>query len=149
MYNIYGPALLARPYLTIPQPERVAMMSHRILPAALLLCTLAACGQSPTGSDVHVQPGGPSYGGGSNTSTQSGGYTIGSVNEEDTGGYGMGSGNSMEEAGGYGMGSGNLVAGGFGIGSGSQTADTGEDGAPPVTEQIVERSGGYGMGSGN
>lgn len=56
------------------------MMSHRILPAALLLCTLAACGQSPTGSDTHTQPGGPSY----DSETQ------------DTGGFGMGGGRASD-----------------------------------------------------
>lgn len=98
------------------------MMSHRIPSAALLLCTLAACGQSPTGSDAHARPGGPSYDGGytmgSGNATQSGGYTIGSGNVEDTGGFGIGSGNNEDssssesggtttERGGYTMGSGN------------------------------------------
>jgi hypothetical protein len=41
------------------------MMSYRILPAALLLCTLAAaCGKSPTGTDTPAQPVGASYDGG-------------------------------------------------------------------------------------
>jgi hypothetical protein len=127
-------------------------MSHRILPAALLLCTLAACGQSPTGSDSHAKPAGPAYDGftmgSGNTASQSGGgFTIGSGNEsEETGGYTIGSDGSLEDAGGYGMGSGN-VAGtdGFGIGSGGQTTDTDDE---PPAEATAER-GGYGMGSGN
>jgi hypothetical protein len=41
------------------------MMSHRLLPAALLLCTLAAaCGELPTGHDTRAQSGGASYDGG-------------------------------------------------------------------------------------
>src|SRR5688572_30316530 len=80
MYNINSRALFAPAHTTIPQPRRVAMMSHRILPAALLLCTLAACGQSPTGSDSPARPAGPAY--------------------EEAGGYGMGSGNSVAQSGG-------------------------------------------------
>ncbi|MBW3571902.1 MAG: hypothetical protein KY467_12430 [Gemmatimonadetes bacterium] len=80
------------------------MMSHRLLPAALLLCTLiAACAELPTRGDTRAHPAGASY---------DGGYTIGSGNraeDEDApltttstttsgdstarGGYGMGSGN--------------------------------------------------------
>ncbi len=61
------------------------MKSHRTLPAALLLCILAAaCGTHPTGSDRASHPGGPSY---------DGGYTIGSGNSAESGGYTIGSGN--------------------------------------------------------
>jgi hypothetical protein len=136
MYNIYGRAFLARPHLTIPQPERVAMMSHRIPSAALLLCTLAACGQSPTGSsDVHAQPGGPSYdggftmGSGNNAVQAGGGFTIGSGNVEETGGFGIGSG---------------YTAGGLGIGTVSSGGE-GED--PPLA--ATQEEGGFGIGSGN
>ncbi|HEY0017393.1 MAG TPA: hypothetical protein VGC13_13870 [Longimicrobium sp.] len=87
-------------------------MSHRIPSAALLLCTLAACGQSPTGSDAHARPAGPSYDGGytmgSGNATQSGGFTIGSGNTEDASSSGTTeSGETTTERGGYTMGSGN------------------------------------------
>lgn len=60
------------------------MMSHRILPAALLLCALtAACGELPTGSDAQAHPAGASYDGG--------GFTIGSGNAGAAGGSGTGS----------------------------------------------------------
>lgn len=80
------------------------MMSYRILPAALLLCTLAAaCGESPTGSDAQAQPAGASY---------DGGFTIGSGNATAAGGTGTGT-QSQEptttdnvERSGYTMGSG-------------------------------------------
>lgn len=46
------------------------MMSHRILPATLLLCILAAaCGENPAGVTA-AQPAGPAYDGG--------GFTMGS-----------------------------------------------------------------------
>ena len=66
------------------------MMSHRILPAALLLCTLAAaCGELPTRSETRAQPAGASYDGG--------GFTIGSGNSGTAGSYAPGSGGSGEE----------------------------------------------------
>lgn len=40
------------------------MKSHHILAPALLLCTLASCGQTPTGSDAQARPGGASFDGG-------------------------------------------------------------------------------------
>jgi hypothetical protein len=80
------------------------MKSHRILPAALLLCTLAACSQAPTGSDPEAQPGGASFDGG--------GFTIGSGrNTEEPGDSTTTPTDSAEgtteRSGGYGMGSGN------------------------------------------
>jgi hypothetical protein len=99
------------------------MKSHRLLAAALLLCSFAACGQTPTGSDPQAQPAGASFDGGytmgsGNSYTASGGYTIGSggrQEEEDGGGFTIGSGGMMTESdstneterGGYTMGSGN------------------------------------------
>jgi hypothetical protein len=91
------------------------MKSHRILAAALLLCSFAACGQTPTGSDRQAQPAGASFDGG--------GYGMGSGNNtqepdsttiEDTGGFGIGSGYTQDESeedteertGGFGIGSG-------------------------------------------
>src|SRR5688500_4469500 len=113
------------------------MMSHRILPAALLLCILtAACGESPTGSDTHAQPAGPAYDGGytmgsGNSATQSSGYTIGSGGSEvEDGGFIIGSGNDAVQDG-----------GGFGIGSGNESTST------STSEDTTER-GGYTMGSG-
>ena len=109
------------------------MMSYRILPAALLLCTLvAACGETPTGTDTQAQPAGASY---------DGGFTIGSGNSAvlDDGGFGMGGGNTADDDGGYTMGSG-----------GATTAD---GPAPTATDtnttsgDNAER-GGYTMGSG-
>jgi hypothetical protein len=88
------------------------MMSHRILPAALLLCTLAAaCGDLPTQSGTQAQPAGPAYDGG--------GFTIDSGNSGVTG-YTTGPGSGVPvgddatttqsgettERGGYTMGSG-------------------------------------------
>jgi hypothetical protein len=66
------------------------MMSYRILPAALLLCTLAACGESPTSIHTQAQPAGASY---------------------DGGGFGMGGGYVADEDDGYTIGSGNSGAG--------------------------------------
>lgn len=70
------------------------MMSHRILPAALVLCTLfAACGELPTRSDPDAQPAGPAY---------DGGYTIGSGGSAvASGGYTIGSGGSAKAEGDY------------------------------------------------
>jgi hypothetical protein len=65
------------------------MMSHRILPAALLLCTVAACSDLPTQNDAQAQPAGPAYDGG--------GFTIGSGNSGAAGGYSTGTGSSGEE----------------------------------------------------
>jgi hypothetical protein len=65
------------------------MMSHRILPATLLLCTLAACGDLPTQQGTQAQPAGASYDGG--------GFTIGSGNSGATGAYMPGSGSAGEE----------------------------------------------------
>ena len=96
------------------------MKSHRILSAALLLCTLAACGQNPTGSAPQAQSAGASY---------------------DGGGFGIGSNSSADESGGYTIGSGGTEGtGGFGIGSGY----TGEE----TEEETTERTGGFGIGSG-
>jgi hypothetical protein len=84
------------------------MMSHRILPAALLLCTFAAaCADLPTRNDTQAQPDGPAYDGGygmgSGNSATSGpdAETLEPASGSDTsagddagrGGYGMGSGN--------------------------------------------------------
>jgi hypothetical protein len=117
------------------------MMSHRILPAALLLCALsAACGELPTRNDIQAHPAGPAYDGGftmgsGNSATQSSGYTIGSGGvESQDGGYGMGSGNDMVED------------GGFTIGS-AGTLDSGP--ANNTTSGDSVGRGGYGMGSGN
>lgn len=52
------------------------MKSPRILAAALLLCSFAACGQTPTGSDRQAQPAGASF---------------------DGGGFGMGAGRNTQE----------------------------------------------------
>lgn len=105
------------------------MMSHRTLSAALLLCTLAACGQTPTGSDAQAQPAGPAYDGG--------GYTIGSGNSTtQSGGYTIGSGNSAEGAGGFGMGSGNRDG-------------EADESATSTQSSDAEESGGYTIGSGN
>jgi hypothetical protein len=109
------------------------MMSHRILAAALLLCTLAAaCGELPTTSHTQAQPAAASYDGG--------GFGVGSGNNAvQSGGYGMGSGNTADEDDGYTIGSGN---------SGAGTVDT-----PPSTPSTASGDsvgrGGYGMGSGN
>jgi hypothetical protein len=98
------------------------MMSHRILPAALLLCTLtAACGELPTGNETHAQPDGPAYDGGfgvgsGNSATQSSGYTIGSGGGVATDGGSAatsGSTGSTEDTG-----SGDAERGGYTIGSG-------------------------------
>lgn len=100
------------------------MMSHRILPAALLLCTLsAACGELPTGSDSQARPAGPAYDGG--------GYTIGSGGAAASG-YTIGSGTSDEDG------------GGFVVGSGGRTGDAGTTSA---SGDDAER-GGYTIGSG-
>ena len=92
------------------------MKSHRILAAALLLCSIAACGQIPTGSDRQAQPAGASFDGG--------GFTIGSgrntqepdstTMEDDTGGFGIGSGYTQDES----QEDTEERTGGFGIGSG-------------------------------
>jgi hypothetical protein len=123
------------------------MMSHRILPAALLLCALsAACGELPTRNDAQAQPAGPAYDGGytmgsGNSATQSSGYTIGSGNEVEGSGFTLGSGNEATNDGGFGMGSGNIAAddGGYGIGFGNTASVDGDS---------TGRSG-YTMGSGN
>lgn len=112
------------------------MMSHRILSAALLLCTLAACGDLPTHSDPQAQPIGPAY---------DGGYTMGSGNKtEDDGGNEVGSGDAVTMDGGYGIGSGNIVSqdGGLVIGSGVSLFTNMADGDSTGR-------GGYGIGSGN
>jgi hypothetical protein len=113
------------------------MMSHRILPAALLLCILAAaCGELPTQSDAQAQPAGPAY---------DGGFGMGSGNSAtESSGYGMGSGNTADEGGGFTIGSGDAGTedGGYGIGSGN-TASTNT-----VSGDSTGR-GGYGIGSGN
>lgn len=105
------------------------MKSHHILPAAVLLCTLvAACGKTPTGTDAQAYPDGASY---------------------ETGGFGMGSGRTSDEAGGDTTGEGDETqeSGGFGMGSGREAP---VDGASLTTtaEDTVGRSGGFGMGSG-
>ncbi|WP_420125511.1 hypothetical protein [Longimicrobium sp.] len=105
-------------------------MSHRILPAALLLCALAAaCGENPAGSDTHAQPAGPAY----------------------DGGFTMGSGNSATQSSGYTIGSGNNeVEGGFTIGSVNEATE--DDGLAPSTAPISDDAagrGGFTMGSGN
>lgn len=114
------------------------MMSHRILPAALLLCALAAaCGENPAGSDTHAQPAGPAYDGGfgvgsGNSATQSSGYTTGSGGSEvEGGGSTIGSGDTATEDGGFGVGSGT-----------TQDTNTAPD------DDSTER-GGFGVGSGN
>jgi hypothetical protein len=109
------------------------MMSHRILSAALLLCTLAACGDLPTHSETQAQPAGPAYDG----------FTMGSGNKtEEDGGSTTDPGAAETHDGGYGMGSGNIaVEGGAGTlesGLMNSTADGDSTGR-----------GGYGMGSGN
>jgi hypothetical protein len=91
------------------------MKSHRILTAALLLCSFAACGTNPTSSDPQAQPAGASFDGGGYT-IGSGGYTQepDSTTMQDTGGFGIGSGytqgeseeNTDERTGGFGIGSG-------------------------------------------
>lgn len=113
------------------------MMSHRILPAALLLCVIsAACGELPTRNDTQAHPAGPAY---------DGGFTMGSGNSgTQSSGYGMGSGNTAAEGGGFTIGSGNADTedGGYGIGSGN-TASTNT-----ASGDTIGR-GGYGIGSGN
>jgi hypothetical protein len=111
------------------------MMSHRILPAALLLCTLAACGELPTQQGTQAQPAAPAYDSGytmgsGNSATQSSGFGVGSGNEIDGGGFGVGSGNVAPEDGGVGFGSGNTPS--MDTASGDSTG-----------------RGGYTMGSGN
>lgn len=96
------------------------MKSHRILPAAVLLCTLAAaCSETPTGTGPQAQPGGASYDGG--------GFTIGSGRSSESGGDTTSTGGTQD-------------AGGFGIDSGSVESEDGET--------TTDRSGGFGMGSG-
>jgi hypothetical protein len=101
------------------------MKSHRIPAAALLLLsTLAACSQSPTGSDPQLQPGGASFDGG--------GYTIGSGRTSDeSGGYTIGSGTSTQDTGGFGMGGGRE-----------------DDGSTSTTTTEDAERGGYTIGSG-
>ena len=119
----------------IPQPAQVPMKSHRILAAALLLCSIAACSQTPTGSDRQAQPAGASFDGGGfgmgggRTDTTTVGTTNTSTTTQDTGGYGMGSGGAP-------------ATGGSNIDSGSDT------GTQETEPDDAERSGGYGMGSG-
>jgi hypothetical protein len=130
------------------------MMSHRILPAVLLLCTLAACGDLPTHSDIQAQPAGPAY---------DDGYTMGSGNRAVlAGGSGVGSGDAAAEGGGFTIGSGNIDGddNGFGVGSGNIVAGvgygSGHRGAAndpllstsTMSEDSTGRSG-YTMGSGN
>lgn len=102
------------------------MKSHRIVPAAVLLCTLAAaCGDNPTGTGAQAQPGGASY---------DGGYTIGSGNsamQSDSGGFTIGSGLESDGSGGESEASG-------------ETTGTSTDGSDDGTER-----GGYTIGSGN
>jgi hypothetical protein len=149
MYNINSRAV-AWLYATIPLPNGSPMMSHRILPAALLLCALAAaCGENPAGSDMHAQPVGPAYDGGfgvgsGNSATQSSGSTASSESGDVAGsGVTIGSGSEVTEDGGFGVGSGNVAAGDAGLGLGSgNTSDTN------TTDDTTER-GGFGVGSGN
>jgi hypothetical protein len=103
------------------------MMSHRILPAALLLCTVAAaCGELPTQNDPQAQPVGASF---------DGGYTIGSGNSATAStGFGVGSGDTATEGGGFGVESGN--------GTGTAESGTTESGGDAA-------DGGYTIGSGN
>jgi hypothetical protein len=120
------------------------MMSYRILPAALLLCTLAAaCGESPTGSDTQAQPAGASY---------DGGFTMGSGNRGQSEGDTTVA-ETTTTSGGFTMGSGNLVAtdGEYGMGSGNHAQDTAA--APLTTTGTTSGDsagrGGFTMGSGN
>ena len=90
------------------------MKSHRILSAALLLRTLAACGQNPTGSDLQAESAGASYDGGfvigsGNSAAPAGGYTIGSGGraEEEEGGETSTTTEDTAERGGFVIGSGN------------------------------------------
>ena len=122
MYNINSRAPVPGKTWIIPQPAQVPMKSHHILAAALLLCSIAACGQIPTGSDRQAQPAGASFDGG--------GFVIGSgIRSEEPGST------TTQDTGGYGMGSG-------GASSGNDT------GTPEAEPEDAERSGGYGMGSG-
>lgn len=120
------------------------MMSYRILPAALLLCTLvAACGESPTGTDTQAQPAGPAY---------DGGFGVGSGNREQSEGDSINS-ETTTASGGLTMGSGNVVAsdGEYGMGSGNRSVE--------ITSVILTTTsttssdstgrGGFGVGSGN
>jgi hypothetical protein len=128
------------------------MMSHRILSAALLLCTLAACGNLPTHSDSEAQPAAPAY--------DESGYTMGSGNktlqasgsgdtEVEGGGFTMGSGNIDGDEDGFGVGSGNIVATDLGYGSGHRgTADEPLPSTSTMSGDSTGRSG-YTMGSGN
>jgi hypothetical protein len=133
MYNINS-RTVGRLHAPTPHTRRVPMMSHRILPAALLLCTLAACGDLPTQQGTQAQPAGASYDdggfgvGSGNSATQSSGYGIGSGNEVEGGGFTIGSGNVGIEDSGLGYGSGHTQdtaagdstgRGGFGVGSGN------------------------------
>lgn len=104
------------------------MKSHRILPAAVLLCTLAAaCGEIPTGT-TQAQPGGASF---------------------DGGGFGMGSGRNAGES------EGDTIdetsetqdSGGFGMGSGREATADGPS-TTTISADSAGRSGGFGMGSG-
>lgn len=112
------------------------MKSHRILPAAVLLCTLtAACGETPTGTDAQAQPGGASY---------DGGFTMGSGNSPTSSTYTSGSEESAEDGGGFTIGSGaSTQSGDYGMGSGNlETQNT------STSEEDAGR-GGFTMGSGN
>ena len=105
------------------------MKSQRILPAAVLLCTLAAaCGEPPTGTDAQARPGGASY---------------------ETGGFGMGSGRTSGESEGSTVGEENETedSGGFGMGSGREGTMDGPS-TTTIAEDSAGRSGGFGMGSG-
>lgn len=139
------------------------MMSHRILPAAILLCALAACGENPAGSDTHAQPAGPAYDGGftmgsGNSAMQSSGYATGSGDSEiKSGGLVTGPGNEATKDGGVGLGSGNVSidGGGYGIGAGNSVlagdAAVGSNGTTPTDSNSDDTAsrGGFTMGSGN
>lgn len=120
------------------------MMSYRILPAALLLCILAAaCGESPTGSDTRAQPAGPAY---------DGGLTMGSGNRAQSEGDSIGS-QTTAASGGLTMGSGNLVAADGENGMGSVNLAPDATDAPLTTTSTTSgdtpERGGLTMGSGN
>lgn len=98
------------------------MMSHRILPATLLLCTLAACGENPTGGSPDAHPAGPAY---------DGGYTMGSGGGAPSNGSTTGT---------------STTATGDG-GSGVEGGSTGAAETTSTTDGSAAR-GGYTMGSG-
>ena len=132
------------------------MMSHRILSAALLLCTLAACGDHPTHGDPQAQPAAPAY--------EQSGYTMGSGNDAvqasgpgadsgdaaAEGGFTIGSGDIDGNGDGFGVGSGDAVAAG-GVGYGSGHRGTADEPLPSTSTMSGDSTGksGYTMGSGN